>query len=301
MKTRKRLISGLISLITIIAASISNLPFTLAKKSEDTEGIFQKNKLALESDLEVRQFLRERYQVVLYQAKQQNVKLNPKALRNALQYYYEHLDFCRPNQLSPCNSKTKKIHNHRFLFIADFGQNSSSKRGMKIDLLTGKIKTVPVAVGRGSQKKGDNPSKYNFANYKDGLHTTVPGFMTTANQVGTHHGSYRAGGRSRGYTAAQLTLIGLESRNSPTRGKNAHGAPYCNSNSCGRSHGCPALPQKDAKEVLNDLKGGALWYHYVPRLDEKVQIASSGFDPSSKSDSIQYAEADKAKSNNGTL
>jgi hypothetical protein len=113
--------------------------------------------------------------------------------------------------------------------------------------------------------------------------------------VGTHKGHYRAGGRRRSYTAPKLVLVGLENRNAQVdeQGKFTHGAPYCYGSRCGKSWGCPAVPQREANALYKDLKGGALWYHYVPKQDADVQIAISDFDPSLPDGRTQFADAEE--------
>lgn len=249
-------------------------------------------KLRVRSDAELRQFLASRYQLILQKAKAQRIPLSPKALNNAFKYYYEHIDLCFKDRPSPCKvNKKTAIHNHRFMFIANFGLSSDKQRGVKIDLFSGALTPTTVAVGSGSRRRGDSPKSYNFANHRSGLHTTRAGFLRTGATIGTHTGHYRAGGRRYAYSSPMLNMDGLEARNVRNPSKYTHGAPYCNNKKCGASWGCPAVPMREARALYQDLKGGALWYHYVPQLDRERIVVASSFDPTQAPAETYYAEA----------
>jgi hypothetical protein len=87
-----------------------------------------------------------------------------------------------------------------------------------------------------------------------------PGFYVTGH---TYNGS-------NGYS---LKLTGLENGINDKALQRAivmHGAPYVNESYIarqgyiGRSQGCPAVPVKDAKKIINTLKNGSCLYIHVP-------------------------------------
>ncbi|MBC6490122.1 murein L,D-transpeptidase catalytic domain family protein [Flavihumibacter stibioxidans] len=140
--------------------------------------------------------------------------------------------------------------------IADFSQPSTRKRLYVIDLESKKVLYhTYVAHGRNSGKEhaiqySNRPSSYQSS----------PGFYRTE---GTYYGS-------NGYS---LRLKGLEkgiNDNADRRAIVMHGAEYVseslirNQGYLGRSQGCPAIPVKLTRPIINTIKDGSCLFIYTP-------------------------------------
>ncbi len=148
------------------------------------------------------------------------------------------------------------LHNTGVITIVDYSQASSEKRLFVLDLNEGKIlfQTL-VAHGRNT---GYIYAK-DFSNAASSLKTSL-GFYITAN---TYTGS-------NGYS---LKLMGCEKGINDKAMQRAivmHGADYAtedflNHNGyLGRSHGCPAVPEKMSKEIIDVIKNGSCMFLYYP-------------------------------------
>lgn len=140
--------------------------------------------------------------------------------------------------------------------IADFSQPSTRKRLYVIDMESKKVLYhTYVAHGRNSGKEhatqySNRPSSYQSS----------PGFYRTE---GTYYGS-------NGYS---LRLKGLEkgiNDNADRRAIVMHGAEYVseslirNLGYLGRSQGCPAIPVKLTRPIINTIKDGSCLFIYTP-------------------------------------
>lgn len=140
--------------------------------------------------------------------------------------------------------------------IADFSQPSTRKRLYVIDMDQQKVLyNTYVAHGRNSGKEqaihySNRPSSYQSS----------PGFYRTE---GTYYGS-------NGYS---LRLKGLEkgiNDNANRRAIVMHGADYVNESLIrnqgylGRSQGCPAIPVKLTRPIINTIKDGSCLFIYTP-------------------------------------
>lgn len=150
--------------------------------------------------------------------------------------------------------KTGKISNDKIITIADFSQPSYKKRLFVIDLVnTRLIYNTYVAHGINSGKVMANQ----FSNRPESNMSSL-GFYETLN---TYMGSH-------GYS---LRLEGLEkgiNDNANRRDIVIHGANYANEDIIktqgylGRSWGCPALPEKYYKPIINTIKNGTCIFVY---------------------------------------
>ena len=153
-------------------------------------------------------------------------------------------------------NKDGKLANHDTIGIIDFSQPSTKKRLYVLDMKNHSLLfNSLVAHGRNSGKKeafsfSNNPSSYKSS----------PGFYVTGD---TYNGS-------NGFS---LRLNGIESGindKALARGIVIHGADYVSESFIagrgyiGRSQGCPAVPLKVAKDLINTMKGGACLYIYAP-------------------------------------
>lgn len=145
-------------------------------------------------------------------------------------------------------------HDH-ILTVIDYTLPSTDKRMVVLDMKNEKIlhHTI-VSHGRNS---GDKYAR-SFSNRHGSLQSSL-GFFETAN-------TYQGG---NGYS---LVLNGLEkgiNDQAKARAVVIHGADYCSESfikstgRLGRSYGCPALPRKVSKPIINQIKDGTLLYIYA--------------------------------------
>lgn len=148
-----------------------------------------------------------------------------------------------------------KNKERELLTLIDFTRPSIDQRMVIIDMKNSKVllKSL-VAHGRNS---GDMFAT-RFSN-KEGSYMSSLGFYLTG---GTYKGS-------NGYS---LKLYGLEKGVNDKAFERAivlHGADYCdpcvvaNGNRLGRSLGCPAVPRKLAKQVIDTIKDGSVLFIYA--------------------------------------
>ncbi|NME66690.1 murein L,D-transpeptidase catalytic domain family protein [Flammeovirga aprica] len=159
----------------------------------------------------------------------------------------------------------KKIKNTRVLSILDFNQPSTSKRFYIIDVTTGKLllKTY-VSHGRNSGLLYAE----RFSNIVNSKQSSLGIYKTSE----TYHGKY----------GLSLKLDGLEKNINDNARKRAvvlHPAKYVSEHFIdqngyiGRSFGCPAVPYKDHKDVIQYIKGESAFYIHTAierRLDEAL-------------------------------
>jgi L,D-transpeptidase catalytic domain len=149
-----------------------------------------------------------------------------------------------------------RLFNQSIIAIVDFSQPSSQKRLYVLDMKSYKVLfNTLVAHGRNSGKEW---ATY-FSN-KPSSFKSSPGFYITGQ---TYSGS-------NGYS---LKLNGVESGINDKAMKRAivmHGADYVNESYIfsqgyiGRSQGCPAVPARDAKDIINTIRDGVCLYIYTP-------------------------------------
>lgn len=147
----------------------------------------------------------------------------------------------------------KKIK--EIITLIDFSRPSTEERLYVIDMKQKKLlHTSLVSHGKNSGGLYATSFSNKYGSYQSSL-----GFYLTEN---TYQGK-------NGYS---LVLEGLEKGINDQAKKRAivmHGAPYSNPSSIassgrlGRSLGCPALPQKVSKEIINTIKGGSLLFIYA--------------------------------------
>lgn len=152
------------------------------------------------------------------------------------------------------------------LTLIDFSKPSTEKRLYVFDMHERKLLfTSLVSHGRNS---GGNRAT-SFSN-KNGSYKSSLGFYLTES---TYQGK-------NGYS---LILEGLEegiNDHARQRAIVVHGAAYANPSvisgggRLGRSLGCPALPQKLARPIIDAIKGGSVMYIYA---DQSDYLAKSAF------------------------
>jgi hypothetical protein len=149
-----------------------------------------------------------------------------------------------------------KLENDAVIAIADFSQSSNKKRLYVLDVENYKVLfNTLVAHGRNSGREWATQFSNRLSSFQ-----SSPGFYVTGN---TYFGS-------NGYS---LKLNGMEKGINDKALKRAivmHGADYVNESYItsqgfiGRSLGCPAVPARQAKSIINTLKGGTCLYIHVP-------------------------------------
>lgn len=149
-----------------------------------------------------------------------------------------------------------KLINDSIISIIDFSLPSSEKRMFILDMKNYRVLNHSL-VSHG-QNSGLQYA-VNFSN-KGATHMSSPGFYITRE-------TYQGG---NGYS---LKLDGMErgiNDNAYRRGIVVHGAAYVNESIArargyiGRSHGCPAVPSQDSREIINQIKGGSMLFIYHP-------------------------------------
>jgi hypothetical protein len=177
-----------------------------------------------------------------------SLRLNLMGLsRQAFQYAMEGFN---------CLTKAGKIANAKIISIVDFSQSSNKKRLFVIDLDNYKVVfNTYVAHGVNSGKE--------FANQ----------FSNTAESNKSSLGFYETMDTYNGKNGYSLHLQGLEkgiNDNADSRAIVMHGAEYVNESLIqsqgyiGRSWGCPAVPEKLHKPIINKIKNGTCLFIYSP-------------------------------------
>lgn len=146
------------------------------------------------------------------------------------------------------------INNDSVLTIIDFDQPSYKKRMYVIDVRNYKILFhTLVAHGKNTGKE----LAESFSNVNKSNKSSLGFYITNV----TYYGS-------KGYS---LKLIGLEeglNSNALRRAIVVHGAPYVNESYIdtqgyiGRSLGCPAVPQRLSKPIIQTIKDGSCFFIY---------------------------------------
>jgi hypothetical protein len=165
--------------------------------------------------------------------------LSPRALEDAISY---------------ARTNPGKFPNRDFVTIVDYTQPSTSKRMYIFDLRRGTVRRELAAHGENSGDLvptdfGDVPGSYK----------TPGGFFATGSE---YQGQF---GRS-------MYLDGLEERNKLARFPRrivVHGWDKVSEKTIretgviGWSQGCPAVPLSAINQIINETKGGSLFYMYT--------------------------------------
>ncbi len=156
------------------------------------------------------------------------------------------------------------LANENIITIVDFSKPSSEKRMFIIDLRNCKILfNTYVAHGMQSGKEFANQ----FSNRPSSNKSSLGFYETLGTYVGGNGYSLRLQGMERGIND-----------NANMRDIVIHGADYVNESLIhsqgyiGRSWGCPAVPRRLHKSIINKIKDGTCLFIYSP---EKKYLASS--------------------------
>ena len=152
-----------------------------------------------------------------------------------------------------------KDRKREVLTLIDFSKPSNQERLYVFDMAS-KTMLYSSVVAHGKNSGGLIAT--HFSN-REGSHQSSLGFYLTEQ---TYQGK-------NGYS---LVLEGLEkgiNDHARSRAIVVHGAPYANPSvlkgggRLGRSFGCPALPEKTSKAIIDAIKGGSVLYIYAGNQD----------------------------------
>jgi len=153
-------------------------------------------------------------------------------------------------------SEENKINRSGIITICDFSQSSRRKRMYVVDLANYKLlMQTHVAHGRNSGREYAT----RFSNKPESLQSSL-GFYVTRS---TYYGGY----------GLALTIDGMEpgiNDKAFRRKIVVHGSAYVGndylrfSKYIGRSFGCPAVPAKQSRKIINTIKNGTCFFIYHP-------------------------------------
>lgn len=148
------------------------------------------------------------------------------------------------------------VRNKNIITVIDFSKRSNEKRLYVIDLKRKKLlfQTL-VAHGRNSGLEYAN----NFSNEKDSHKSSLGFYITLRTYVGEHGYALKIKGCEKGFNdkAYDRAIV-------------IHGSEYVtdqflkSNGFLGRSFGCPALPEKINKKVIDVIKNGSCIFLYHP-------------------------------------
>jgi hypothetical protein len=141
------------------------------------------------------------------------------------------------------------------LTVIDFSQPSSKKRMYILDMKNGKV-LFNTYVAHGKNTGLEKAER--FSNRIESLQSSLGFYVTKSTYSGKHGLSLRLDGQEAGWND-----------NAEARAVVVHGAEYIGSSRAnaaymGRSFGCPAVPQSQAKTVINMIKDGTCMFIYHP-------------------------------------
>ncbi len=147
-----------------------------------------------------------------------------------------------------------KILNEGIISIADFTKPSSEKRLFIVDIKNLRVLfNTYVAHGQGS----GNEFAKTFSNTPQSLQSSLGFFVTSDTYSGKHGYSLHLNGMEKGFNdrAEERAIV-------------VHGADYVHENYIrnkgfiGRSWGCPAVPEKLTKPIIEKIKNGSCFFIY---------------------------------------
>jgi len=155
--------------------------------------------------------------------------------------------------------KTKANLKENMIVVVDFSQPSSSKRFYLINMNSEKI------IYNNYVAHGKNSGVLNaeiFSNTPSSYQSSLGFFRTGETYFGKHGLSLKLDGLEEGinHLARQRNIV-------------IHAASYAEESfvkkygRLGRSFGCPALPKENYKELIHQIKNGALLFIYHPKTE----------------------------------
>jgi L,D-transpeptidase catalytic domain len=137
-----------------------------------------------------------------------------------------------------------------YLTICDFSQSSKQKRLYIIDIANNKI-ILNTYVAHGHNSGGEYATR--FSNKPSSKQSSLGFYITKNTYCGENGLSLRMEGLEPGFNdkAYRRAIV-------------IHGADYIGNGSAGRSYGCPAVPKKESKTIINTIKNGTCLFIYHP-------------------------------------
>jgi hypothetical protein len=166
-----------------------------------------------------------------------------------------------------CAIRQGDVRSPSTLTIIDYSKPSTEPRMWVLDLAERRLLYEElVSHGQGSGEKFAT----RFSNQPDSHQTSIGLFVTDTTYVGRNGYSLRLDGLDVGFNdrARERAIV-------------MHGAPYVNREitkslgRLGRSHGCPAVRDSVARELIDRVKEGSLVFSYYP--DERWLKSSKYF------------------------
>lgn len=142
------------------------------------------------------------------------------------------------------------------LTIVDFGLNSTEKRMWILDMKSQKV-LYNTYVSHGKNTGGNKATK--FSNTPNSFQSSLGFYVTAETYYGKNGLSLFIDGMEEGFNS-----------NARDRYVVVHGADYATQDfinragRLGRSYGCPAVPTKVSKEIINKIKGQSVLFIYHP-------------------------------------
>ncbi len=157
---------------------------------------------------------------------------------------------------SQCAIASGAVKDPETLTIIDYSKPSVDSRLWVLDLRTRAL-LYEELVSHGQGSGGNLATR--FSNSPDSHQTSIGLFVTDQPYVGRNGYSLRLDGLDNGFNdrARERAIV-------------MHGAPYVNASiskslgRLGRSHGCPAVRDDVARELIDRVKGGSLIFAYYP-------------------------------------
>lgn len=147
-----------------------------------------------------------------------------------------------------------KLLNQRVLSIVDFTQPSYKKRLFVVDLEKQEL-LFNTYVAHG-QNTGEAQASH-FSNVPESFQSSLGFYITDDTYIGKNGFSLQLNGMEKGINdnASERAIV-------------MHGAPYVSEGFIrsrgyiGRSHGCPAVPEKLTRPIINNIKNGSCLFIY---------------------------------------
>lgn len=157
---------------------------------------------------------------------------------------------------SQCATASGAVKNPATLTIIDYSKASVEPRMWVLDLRSRAL-LYEELVSHGQRSGGNLATR--FSNTPDSHQTSIGLYVTDQPYVGRNGYSLRLDGLDKGFNdrARERAIV-------------MHGAPYVNASiskslgRLGRSHGCPAVRDDVARELIDRVKGGSLVFAYYP-------------------------------------
>lgn len=165
-----------------------------------------------------------------------------------------------------CATAAGAVKNPSTLTVIDYSKASVEPRLWVLDLRS-RVLLYEELVSHGQGSGGNLATK--FSNVPDSHQTSIGLYVTDQPYVGRNGYSLRLDGLDKGFNdrARERAIV-------------MHGAPYVNRaiakslGRLGRSHGCPAVRDEVARELIDRVKGGNLVFAYYP---DREWLRSSQF------------------------